>query len=167
MSDLQGFDIKAGQVPDPDLLRIEFERFYHNVLPYLRQGEARLLVQRISNLGLCPVQDRDPVEYGANYDIKIEVQNLIEAVRAMRDTVIDEQGRAKEGITPREIKETVTATTSLMTLLMKSHAKLMNFDRMRALEQATVETLQELSDSQGEEIVKRFVERMEARLESD
>lgn len=167
MTDLAGFDIKAGQVPDPDLLRVEFERFYHNVLPHLREGEARLLIQRINNLGLAPVQTRDPVEYGANYDIKVEVQNLIEAVRAMRDTVIDHDGKAKQGITPREIKETVTATTSLMTLLMKSHDKLMSFDRMRALEQATVETLQELADTRGEEIVSRFVERMAARLESD
>ena len=60
------------------------------------------------------------------------------------------------------MKEVVTSTTSLMTLLMKAHDKLMTFDRMRAIEQSTVDILRQMG---GEEIVENFVKMMEERLE--
>lgn len=165
MSDLSDFDVKAEQNVEPDKLALEFERFYHNTLPHLFPTQAQQLLTRINTLELVPSvgNSNEETEYGANYDITIEVQGLIQSVRAMRNTVMDEQGRVKEGITPREMKEMITATTALMNLLMKSHEKLMTFDRHRSLEQATVDTLRELG---GEEIVSRFVELMEQRLEA-
>ena len=160
--DLSGFDVKSEGSPEPDILAQEFERFYHNVLPHLFPTQAKQILTRINTLELVPFvgNEREDIEYGANYDITLEVEGLIQSVRAMRNTVMDEQGRVKEGITPKEM---ITATTSLMNLLMKSHEKLMTFDRHRALEQATVDVLRQLG---GEEIVGTFVEMMESRLEA-
>lgn len=169
---LGDFDVKSGGSIEPSQLETEFERFYHNVLPHLTTAMATKLYARINTLELVPHVGADDVAYGANYDITVEVQGLISAVRAMQNSVMDERGRIREGITPREMKEVVTSTSSLMNLLMKSHEKLMTFDRQRAMEQATVDVLRALGDGgfaglSGEEIVSRFVEMMEARLEKD
>lgn len=169
---LGDWDVKSVGNIAPSELETEFERFYHNILPHLDTVMATKLYARINTLELVPHVDAEDVAYGANYDITIEVQGLISAVRAMQNSVMDERGRIREGITPREMKEVVTSTSSLMNLLMKSHEKLMTFDRQRALEQATVDALRALGDGgfdgmKGEEIVSRFVEMMEARLEKD
>lgn len=160
-NDLSGFDAKTTG-PEPDALQLDFERFMHNTLPYLFPAQAKALIKKLHDAEIIPPADSADIEYGANYDITIEVEGLIQSVRAMRNTVMDEQGRVREGITPREMKEMITATTALMNLLMKSHEKLMTFDRQRALEQSTVDVLRELG---GEEIVSTFVELMEERLE--
>lgn len=164
--DLSGFDIKADSTPAPDVLSQEFERFFHNYLPYLYPAQAAQIIAKIHALEIIPV-GQDRVVYGADYDIAAEIQQLLQAVRAMQGSVMSEDGRILQGITPREMKEVVTASSSLMSLLMKSHEKLMTFDRHRALEQATVQILQDLSDEVGgEKVVSRFVELMEQRLES-
>ena len=160
---MDDFDTVVEKPSEPTKLELEFERFYHNTLPHIDEGQARELVARIGTLELMTV-DFDKVEYGANYDIREEIQSLISAVRAMRGTVMDEHGQIKQGVSAKDLKETITSMTSLMNLLMKSHKEVMTFDRHRALEQATIDTLKEMG---GEEIVTAFVENMTARLEND
>lgn len=160
---LSGFDAKSDGLPvEPDLLEQDFERFYHNVMPHLTQDQAQRLLIRLKNLELITDQVSDTVVYGANYDMKSEVENLITAARALKNSVMYPNGDIRPGITPREMKEVVTSTSSLISLLMKSHEQLMNFDRQRILEQSTVDVLREMG---GEEIVSRFVKMMEDRLE--
>jgi hypothetical protein len=159
---LDDFDIKVEERSEPSILEMDFERFYHNVLPHLTGQQAVTLVTRVHTLELVPIADRD-VTYGAEYDMTSEVEGLIQSVRAMRSSVMTEDGRMRTDVTPREMKDVVTATSSLMNLLMKSHEKLMDFDRQRALEQATIDTIREMG---GEEIVSQFVENMAARLEA-
>ncbi|RLA60687.1 MAG: hypothetical protein DRQ89_12445 [Epsilonproteobacteria bacterium] len=159
---LDDFDVQAEVKEEPTLLEADFERFYHNVLPHLTGPQAVLLLTRVNTLELVPIADRD-VTYGAEYDMTSEVEGLIQSVRAMRNSVMTEDGRMRTDVTPREMKDVVTATSSLMNLLMKSHEKLMDFDRHRALEQATIDILRGMG---GEEIVTKFVENMEARLEA-
>lgn len=160
---ISDFDIKTGSNLEPSELEVGFDRFFHNILPHIDHVQAGRLIHKIDYLGLVP-RDKTEVAYGASYDITGEIQGLIESVRAMRSSVMTQEGKMREDVTPREMKEVVTSTTSLMNLLMKSHEKLMSFDRARALEQATVDILRELG---GEEIVSQFVEMMEARLEKD
>lgn len=169
---LDDFDVKSGSSVEPSRIEIELDRFMFNILPHLNEQQGRKLVTRISTLELVPHSETEEIAYGANYDITVEVQGLISAVRAMQNSVMTPEGKIREGITPREMKEVVTSTSSLMNLLMKSHEKLMTFERQRALEQSTVDVLRELGDSglgdrKGEEIVSLFVEMMEARLEKD
>ena len=163
MSDLKDFDIRVDSSPDPSLIEQDFERFYFNVLPHLLPDQASKLIQKISLLELIPDQ-RGNSAYGASYDLKQEIQGLIDAVRALQNSVMHD-GKMRQDVTPREMKEVVTSTAQLMNLLMKYHRELLSMDRMRALEQATVEVLQELSDRHGEQIVSTFVKMMEDRLE--
>lgn len=161
---LDDFDTVVEKPSEPTKLELEFERFYHNTLPHITEELARKLVTRIGTLELVTSSDIEKVEYGANYDIRDEIQSLISAVRAMRGTVMEEDGSIKVGVSAKDVKETITSMTSLMNFLMKSHKEVMTFDRHRALEQATIDTLKELG---GEEIVSAFVEKMTTRLEKD
>lgn len=166
MSDLSEFDVRTDASPEASVLKHEFEKFYFNVLPHLSSEQASSLMDKIMMLDLIPDYRRDAVEYGANYDLKQEIQGLIDAVKAMQDSVMI-NGRIRNDVTPKEMKEVVTSTTSLMNLLMKYHRELLSMDRMRALEAATVEVLQQLGDRHGEKIVSEFVKMMEDRLVSD
>jgi hypothetical protein len=167
---LDEFDMKVGEEVEPSKLDQDFERFYHNVLPHLGSHQAQKLLTRIGTLELLDISDVDVV-YGANYDITTEIESLITSVRAMQNSVRTPGGQMREDVTPREMKEVITSSTSLMSLLMKSHEKLMNFDRQRRLEQSTIEVLQrlgdgDLKDKTGEEIVAEFVKMMEERLDT-
>jgi len=160
---LSGFDVKSEKVSiEPSILEQDFERFYHNVMPHLTAEHAEKLLLRLKSLELLN-NKVEGVVYGADYDMKSEVENLITAARALKNSVMYPNGDIRPGITPREMKEVVTSTSSLISLLMKSHEQLMNFDRQRILEQSTVDVLREMG---GEEIVSRFVKMMEERLEA-
>jgi len=78
----------------------------------------------------------------------------------MQNSVM-ENGRIRTGITPKEMREVVQSTTSLMSLLMKAHEKLLSLDRVRAIEQATISVLRELGD---DAMVERFVAALEQEL---
>ncbi|PNV83834.1 MAG: hypothetical protein C0610_16785 [Desulfobacteraceae bacterium] len=166
---LDEFDVKNAPEIEPSKLDQEFERFYHNTMPHLTSQQAQMLMARIGTLELLDLSESEVV-YGANFDMTVEVEGLIQSVRAMRSTVMTPGGTVRNDVTPREMKEVVTATSTLMTLLMKSHEKLMSFDRQRRLEQTTIEVLQRLSDGNlrdksGEEIVAEFVTLMEQGLD--
>jgi len=155
--ELSDFDVRSDAVFPLSDLTLEFSRFVHNVLPHLSADHLRDLSQRVAER--LPA-GTGQISYGAEYDIKVEIEGLINAVRAMQDSVMI-NGQIRPGITPREMREVVASTTTLLTLLVKTHEKFMGFDRQRALEVATIETLRQLG---GEEIVSGFVEMMEERL---
>lgn len=159
---LNAFNVRTDVERAPDDVLLELQRFTHNVLPHLPEEQVKQLLDLLSSR--LPESLSDDRIYGANYDIKEEVENLIKSVRALQNTVMDDSGRIRSGITPKEMREVVTSTSTLMTLLMKSHEKLLSMDRIRALEQATVETLRQLG---GEEVVIRFIETMESYLTED
>ncbi len=163
-SSLDGFDAKSEPEIDVKALQLEVDRFCYNTLPHLSEGQARYVVQKIRELNVLPEQVPEAVAYGADYDIKNEVENLLRAARAMQNSIMDDSGVLKKDSSPREVREVVTSMTSLMQLIMKSHEKLMGFDRQRALEQSTVSVLREMG---GQETVDRFVKMMEECLEQD
>jgi hypothetical protein len=102
------------------------------------------------------------VNYDADFDLRGEVEAQIRAVRAMRDSVILPGGAIRPGVASRELKEVVTASNTLLQTLMKTHEKVLNYDRQRSLEAATVAAVQSLSPSQRE----TFFETREAELEN-
>lgn len=99
--------------------------------------------------------------YGANFDFKREISAQLSAVRAMRAKVMTSTGQIKENIPTREVKEALSAANTLTASLMKNHEKIMNFDRQRALEQATIAAIEAMSD----EIKEIFFNDLNARLE--
>jgi len=95
---------------------------------------------------LAPRFTDNTVTYGADFDLAAEVEAQIVAVRAMRDSVILPGGRVKAGTPSRELKEVVTASNTLLQTLMKTHERVLNFDRQRALEAATVAAVEGLPE---------------------
>ena len=90
------------------------------------------------------------IEYGADFDMKEIIQEQLQLVRAMRNSVLTEEGHRLPGVTARDLKEVVSASTTLTTTLMKSHEKIMNYDRQRAIEEATVAAIRKLpEEAQG------------------
>lgn len=83
------------------------------------------------------------VTYDANFDMMGEVESQIRAVHAMRNAIMP-GGVVRAGTPAREIKEVVTASSTLLTTLMKMHEKVMSFDRSRAIEEAVSDTVSTL-----------------------
>ena len=87
------------------------------------------------------------VEYNASFDIGKEISQQIMAVRALRNSVMP-GGKVRPGLAAREVKETITASATLLNTLLKTHEKVMSFDRSRAIEEAVTETVRTLPDEQ-------------------
>jgi hypothetical protein len=102
----------------------------------------------------------DEVEYGPDFDIGDEVRMQIVAVRAMRRSVMTDGGVVRVGVPARELKEVVTASNTLLQTLMKTHDKIMSYDRQRAIEEAVVETMHSLPDDKR----IQFMEQLETNL---
>ena len=115
----------------------------------------------VEGAGFRHIDDNDnPIVYDESYDLKDEISRQITAVRALQNMVIT-NGRVVDGVSAREVKDTVATANSMIGTLMRHHEELMSMDRRRAIEQSTVEVLQEMG---GGELVDRFVTLMEERL---
>ena len=100
-------------------------------------------------------------EYGPDFDMGAEVRMQIAAVRAMRNSVMP-GGVARAGVPVREMKEVVTASSTLLTTLLRTHEKVMSYDRQRAIEEATVAAVQTLPDEAKALFFKQLEEALEA-----
>lgn len=86
-------------------------------------------------------------DYGADFDFTVEIGAQIAAVKAMRSKVMSANGTLKDAVSTREAKEVLSASTTLLTTLMKHHDKIVNFDRQRALEEAVKAAVQTLPEN--------------------
>jgi len=99
--------------------------------------------------GVATTSEDDP-GYGAHFDISNEVNEQIKAVRALRSLVMDDSGNINEGYTARDAKELIGSSNTLLGSLMKFHDKIINQNRMRLIEQATIEAVKTLPEEQQE-----------------
>ena len=81
-----------------------------------------------------PVQV-ERVDYGADFDLAAEVGEQIQMVKGLRQSMMQD-GRLLPGTNRREIKDVITASSSLLGTLMKFHDRLVNIDRLRAIEKS-------------------------------
>jgi hypothetical protein len=103
-----------------------------------------------------------PEGYGANFDFTTEINYQLRAVSAMRRKIMDpDTGEILDGVPIREVKECLGAANTLTTALLKNHEKIINFERMRAIEQATIEAVQLLDPA----VRKVFMAELNTRLE--
>ncbi len=86
----------------------------------------------------------DDFTYGADFDFASEVTAQIRAVRAMRRSVMSDSGKVLENVSARELKEVVSASSTLLQTLLKTHEKVLSFDRQRAVERSVVEVVKRL-----------------------
>lgn len=123
----------------------------------LRKDQVSLLLAAVEHL-----IDRDEVGYGADFDIKDEINSQIQMVRAMRRSVLGEDGKIKTDVATRDLKEVMAAGTTLTNLLMKSHEQILNADRQRAMETALKKAVETL-DKPAQD---RFFDTLETLLEN-
>lgn len=105
-------------------------------------------------------------EYGAGFNLSQEINMQLKAVRALRSSVMYEDGRPKEEVDPRDIKDAITAANTMIGTLMKQHEKVMSMERNRAVESATIEALQELKNEHGMDMVETYMKILEGKLEN-
>ena len=109
--------------------------------------------------GLLEGRGENKVEYNASFNLQEEVQAQIMAVRALRNSVMP-GGKVRPGLPAREIKETITASSTLLNTLLKTHEKILSLDRARCIEEAVTTTIRTLPDEQQ----KIFFAQLEANL---
>lgn len=105
-------------------------------------------------------------EYGAGFSLAQEINMQLKAVRALRSSVMYDDGRPKEEVDPRDIKDAITAANSMIGTLMKQHEKVMSMERNRAVESATIDALQELKNEHGVDILETYMKILESKLEN-
>jgi hypothetical protein len=80
------------------------------------------------------------------FDLLTEVQEQMGVVRKMRQIITD---RGDE-VNPRDLKDLIGASTSLFSMLTKMHNDIINQDRLRKIEQATVAAVMTLPPAEQE-----------------
>ena len=78
------------------------------------------------------------IDYGPEFDLLEEVGYQIQTVHAMREAVLTEGNRLQPGMTTRDLNELNRASASLLTGLAKYHEKIINMERLRAVEEAVL-----------------------------
>lgn len=102
-----------------------------------------------------------PEGYGANFDFTVEIDHQLRAVAAMRRKILHPvTGEILEDVPIREVKECLGAANTLTSALLKNHEKIINFERMRAIEQATVGAVQTLPPAQRDAFMAELNERL-------
>ena len=103
------------------------------------------------------------VPYGADFDLSEEVGAQISAVRAIREEVF-KNGKIRGDITLREAKDVIASGSSLLSTLSKHHADIVNMGRLRGLEAAVIEALQEQDEEFKEKVMGLLEEKLEAAV---
>lgn len=124
----------------------------------------QLLTEEETRNLICILQDYMPsdVAYGADFDLAAEVSHQLTAIRAMRRKVMTDSGLPMDDVTARDLKEVATASNTLLGTLLKAHEKIMNFERLRAVEKAVVTTLKTLP----QDIQDMYLERLDTELQA-
>lgn len=130
--------------------------FIHDFMPRLSPTQLHSLVSSLP-AGMLATTGQG---YGADFSLADEIGLQIVAVQNLRQHVFP-NGHLREGCNIREAKEVLTTCNVMIKTLMDNHARIMNMERMRAVEAATIEILVELDDS----LKEQFLERLKARLE--
>ena len=126
----------------------------------LSSGQRALLLKMLGGVPATVAGGSSGAEeYGANFDLREEVAQQIRVVRALRDKVAP-GGVIDSAASTGDMKEVVSSSATLLTLLMKTHSEIMTMDRLRNLEKSVIEVLLEESP----EIRDRVMSKLEERL---
>ena len=95
--------------------------------------------------------------YGADFDFSREIAEQLVAVRALRAQILA-GNRVREGVSSRDVRELISASSTLLSNLMKTHEKVQSFERQRKIEEALIEVLAEFG------LKDEFMRRLEEKL---
>lgn len=122
---------------------------------FVSEEQAKTLYDLVS--GILP-EAKD--QYDANFNFTEEINEQIKAIRAMRGAVIEPSGKVVQGASVREIKEVVTASSTLLQTLLKTHEQVQSFERQRAIETAVIKLVRGLSEEAQAEFFKTLEEEL-------
>lgn len=100
-------------------------------------------------------------QYDADFSFTDELSEQIKAIRAMRKSVITAHGQVREGASVREVKEVVSASSTMLQTLLKTHDQVQSFERQRAIEKAVIDTVKSLP----QEYREKFFAELEIEME--
>ena len=140
-----GFDVKLGDYISA------IEAYSHMLEPDQVNRLREIIGERVT----------EKVVYDASFNLRDEVQAQIACVRALRESVLP-GGVVRAGLAAREIKEAVTASSTLLSTLMKTHKDILSLDRARCIEEAVSETIKTLSDEDRATFMKKLEENLSA-----
>ena len=115
--------------------------------------------QIVSALANYEVDGTDVPEesYDSTFDMEKEVTEVLRSVKLLRKSILNANGTGlKAGVTVSEAKDVISMSNTMINTLMKSHEKIVNMARYRAVEQATIDTLRDLESD------AKFLEDLEA-----
>ena len=122
-----------------------------------------LTLDQVGALHIALQEVSDPEDtYGPDYSISNEVQSQLHLISAMRNSVISEAGRVLAGVTSRELRDVVGSSGTMLANLVKIHERVINFDRMRAVENSVAETIREYP----EDFQDKFFALLKTKLEA-
>lgn len=118
------------------------EMLTSGVMPFPKVKEIAVALKPYGGLA---APDPDDETYDETFSMADEVKEVMAAVRLLRKSIYAVGGRKlREGVTISEAKDVISMSNTMINTLMKSHEKIMNMERYRAVEQATVDVLREL-----------------------
>lgn len=82
--------------------------------------------------------------YNESFDLSEEISCQIELVRGLRKEVFNPDGTLKEEYGIDSAKHILTASRDLTKMLQSSHAELVNYKRIQAIETAFLDTIAEM-----------------------
>jgi len=144
--------------------------------------EAFALLRALAAFDHNSQMEEDDVDYDESFDLSKEISEVLKSVRLLRKSILSPSGKSlKSGVTVGEAKDVISMSNSMINTLVKTHEKVVNMERYRAVEQATVDILRELDSDRefmrefnehieaggsGEgPLVRKFIEALEVRLE--
>lgn len=108
----------------------------------------------------------DEADYDETFDMEKEVSEVLKTVKLLRKSILTASGRAiRAGVTVSEAKDVISMSNSMISTLMKSHEKIVNMARYRAVEQATVDVLRDLDGDSA--LIEKLEEFHSANKEGD
>lgn len=112
-----------------------------------KQVPAKQVKQIVSALANYEVDGSDIPEqdYDEAFDMEKEVKEVLRSVKLLRRSIMNSSGTAlKAGVLVSEAKDVISMSNTMINTLMKSHEKIVNMARYRAVEQATIDILRDL-----------------------
>lgn len=129
------------------------------------------------------MEEEGDVDYDEAFDLSKEIGEVLKSVRLLRKSILSPSGKSlRSGVTVGEAKDVISMSNSMINTLVKTHEKVVNMERYRAVEQATVDILRELDTdrvfarelneyveseerTQDGPLIRRFIDALSARLE--
>lgn len=117
----------------------EAANFLEENYQYISKSDETTIIKALSNIGVM----RKPATF-EEFDMLDEVQEQMQMVRDLRKTIMASDSNT------RDVKDLITSSTQLFTMLTKMKSEINNQDKLSKIEEATVTAVKSLPlEAQG------------------